>query len=383
MTRDSAVAAARHLDFASYGPPSAESVAAAQRALSAAAEGRDARSWHAATDDAAAAAARLLAVPADAVALFPSTSHALFSVAFGLAGGRMLVSPGESPANPDPWWRAQEAGILQVASLPTDGRGLLTPVIPQRVADALQPATTAVSVSAVDFRTGRRTDLAGIRAVIGDRLLIVDAIQAFGVVEADWSAADVVIAGGQKWLRAGWGVALAAYSPRALERIAPRLGGWAGVVDPSVYDGRPHPPAAGARRFAATMDSPVAAASLAASLVAVEAQGIDRIEQDVADRTDLLSALLRDGGAELVSPVASADRAGIVVARWTDAADRHDRLTRAGIATTLHEPDRIRFSVHAHTPEELLVEAAELAGENPCPSPGTPRPTVGNPPTRT
>lgn len=50
--------------------------------------------------------------------------------------------------------------------------------------------------------------------------------------------------------------------------------------------------------------------------------------------------------------------------------------------TAVHGPDRVRFSVHAHTPEELLVEAAEPAGKNPRPSPGTPRPTVGNPPTR-
>ncbi len=40
-------------------------------------------------------------------------------------------------------------------------------------------------VSLVDFRTGYRADLAALRDVIGDRLLIVDAIQGFGAVDAD------------------------------------------------------------------------------------------------------------------------------------------------------------------------------------------------------
>ena len=83
-------------------------------------------------------------------------------------------------------------------------------------------------VSLVDFRTGYRADLGALRDVIGDRLLIVDAIQGFGVVDADWSAADVVCGNGYKWLRAGRGTGFAWFGERALERIAPVLSGFAG-----------------------------------------------------------------------------------------------------------------------------------------------------------
>ena len=48
-------------------------------------------------------------------------------------------------------------------------------------------------MSLVDSRTGYLCDIEGIRQVIGDRLLIVDAIQGFGVVDAPWEAADVVL----------------------------------------------------------------------------------------------------------------------------------------------------------------------------------------------
>src|SRR5690606_39818616 len=56
---------------------------------------------------------------------------------------------------------------------------------PDRVAAALTPETSVVSVSAVDFRTGYRADLAALREVAGDRLLVVDGIQGFGVVDED------------------------------------------------------------------------------------------------------------------------------------------------------------------------------------------------------
>ena len=56
-------------------------------------------------------------------------------------------------------------------------------VTPERVAEALTPEITTVSVSAVDFRTGYRADLAALRDAVGDRLLVVDGIQGFGVVD--------------------------------------------------------------------------------------------------------------------------------------------------------------------------------------------------------
>jgi len=49
-------------------------------------------------------------------------------------------------------------------------------VTPGNIRDQLTASVEAVAVSLVDFRTGYLVDLEGIRQVIGDRLLIVDAI---------------------------------------------------------------------------------------------------------------------------------------------------------------------------------------------------------------
>ena len=101
-------------------------------------------------------------------------------------------------------------------------------------------------MSLVDSRTGYLCDIEGIRQVIGDRLLIVDAIQGFGVVDAPWEVADVVLSGGQKWCRAGWGTGFMALSARPLERLTPVFSGFTGTEEGEPWDEVP-PPAPDAR----------------------------------------------------------------------------------------------------------------------------------------
>ncbi len=349
-----------HLDFARFGPPSRSVCQAASDFWRAAAT---ADVDEVAEDIAAREQVmRLLAMPAADIALVPSTSLGLFHVAFALTGAEVLVSRGEFPANLYPWWRAEELGILRVRDLPGDR--LTSPVTPERVAAALTPATTAVAVSAVDFRTGWRADLAGLREVIGDRLLIVDAIQAAGAVDLPFAHADVVIAGGQKWLRAGWGTGFVAVSPRALAAMAPRLSGWTGVERVAAYDGERHPVLGGAKHLGLTNGSPAAARMLASALELIGDVGVPALERRISKGVETLIAELDAAGIDVVSPRLPADRAGIVVARCPDAsaAGRRSRLAAHGITVTVHGEDRLRFSVHATTDVDDLRRVAELVG---------------------
>lgn len=345
-----------YLDFARFAPPSHPAAEAAATWWQ--------RSMHADGIDEAAASARARAAvaavtgfAAENVALAPSTSHGMLQVAFAVDGGDVAIAPGEFPAHLYPWWRAEELGLLRVRPLPGE---LLDPVTPQRVAAALTPGTTAVAVSAVDFRTGWRADLAGIRAVIGERLLIVDGIQGIGAVDLPWHHADALVAGGQKWLRAGWGTGFVALSARGAERLRPRLAGWTGVSEARIYDGMRHPLAPDATAFTATNGSPVSAHVLAAALELIAEAGVPEIAGRIAERTAELDTLLRGRGFDVVSPLDPLDRAGIVVARIGDAPARVDGLAAAGVRVTAHGADRVRFSVHATTTSDDLVRAAAL-----------------------
>jgi selenocysteine lyase/cysteine desulfurase len=179
----------------------------------------------------------------------------------------------------------------------------------------------------------------------------VDAIQGFGVADLPWQAADVLVTGGQKWLRASWSTGFAALSDRALERLEPTLSGWTGVTDVADFDGTEHPVAPGAARWSVTNLSPVAAAAFAAALELVEAATVPAIEAQIALRVDQLIDTVRRCGGEVVSPTAPAHRAGIVSFRLpgTDPAAVARALHAHDVTPSVRAPT-IRLSAHASTP---------------------------------
>ena len=184
-----------YLDYARFGPlatPAAEEAFALTQVLERARFGsvdvfaeQDAR--------VRGAASALTGFPVDRIVFQPNTTQGIMHAMFGLTGS-VLLSPGEFPSLPIAAVRAQEAlHSVQPVWLETD-HGKVTP---GQIREQLETNVAAVAVSLVDSRSGYLCDIEGIRQVIGDRLLIVDAIQGFGVVDAPWAAADVVLTGGQ------------------------------------------------------------------------------------------------------------------------------------------------------------------------------------------
>ncbi|MEV6117466.1 aminotransferase class V-fold PLP-dependent enzyme [Streptomyces sp. NPDC052109] len=350
-----------YLDFARFGPPSREALVATARAME-----ESARSDHTTVDGlmraegaARDAAARLAGTDATHTVLLPNASTGLFHAALGIPEGVVLAPRTDFPANHYPWRRTARLGRATPRWLdPAQGGG----VTPDLVRAALTDDVVAVSVSAVDFRTGFRTDLAALREAIGpDRLLIVDAIQAFGIAEMPWDTADVLVAGGQKWLRAGWATGFATLSDRALESLEPVLTGWTGVEDPGLFDGTEHPPAPGAGRWSLTNLSPVTAAAFAAALDLVRRYTVASIEASIATRIAELAEVVRECGGHVLSPTDPTRSAGILAFRMPDQdpALVAKSLNSEGVTATARA-DSLRLSPHASTPPEAseLVAAA-------------------------
>lgn len=338
--------AAGYLDFARVGPPSRAVVEESAALLGGLAAAGMSTVDELMTQDTRArrAVARLCGAADDRVVLVPHTSQGLFQAAFSVPPGEVLVSAGEFPANTYPWVRAEQAGRLTVRWLRAP-RGRVTP---EAVAAALTAGTTVVSVSAVDFRTGYRADLAALRAVVGDRLLVVDGIQGVGVVDEPWEVADVLVCGGQKWLRSGWGTGFAVLSDRALDRMDPLLSGWTGVRDPAVFDDEIHELAPGAQAWSVSNLSPVNAGALARALELVEQIGPAVISRRISDRVAELDEVLRSAGAEIVS--ATDRRAGILSFRLPGRSTEEvaAALADAEVVATVR-PDQVRLSPHAST----------------------------------
>lgn len=294
-------------------------------------------------------AARLVGRREDQVVSQTATTPGLLHTAFGLTGG-VLVSADEYPSLPLALASAASAtgGRVQPVVIES-GAGWMTPsLIQERLTDDV----TAVAVSLVDWRTGYLADLAGIREVIGDRLLILDAIQGFGVVDAPYEIADVVATGGQKWLHAGWGTGFTAFSDRALNRLRPALSGPHGTTGWPVDVPAVRPGAAG---YQMTRIDPIAQARLAVSLDRLTAVGVAAVQERVTERVERVFAIADEFGLEVESSRDRRERAGIVVLRPAEgrltalSAALHNHgvtaTTRLGVA---------RVSVFASTTDETL-----------------------------
>lgn len=351
-----------YLDWAAFGPLSrgarAESQADAELLSAGRPSSIDLVSAHA--QEARAAVAALVGGEAAEVTVQPSTTHGLMQAIYGLHGG-VIVSRSEFPSTTVAVTRAADVlGRIRPQWIdPDDGF-----VTADAVAEAIDDDTTALAVSLVDFRTGYRADLTALREAIGpDRLLIVDAIQGFGVVTADYAAADVVCGNGYKWLRAGRGTGFAWFGPRALERLDPVLSGFAGTDGGPVL-GEVPPPAPSAQAFTVSYPDMLAAARLAAALREVQDVGVDLIESELTARSGEVIRLAERYGIETITPQDAARRAGIVAL----APEQHEVgplaavLANHGIAVTVRG-GLIRVSPHAGTGTDSMVLLGDALAE--------------------
>jgi selenocysteine lyase/cysteine desulfurase len=300
--------------------------------------------------EAASLVAELLGAPADQVVLQPSTTLGLMHALYGLSGG-VVVSRGEFASLAVTAARAEAAmGTARVQWIEPPA-GFVTP---DAVRDALTDDTTAVAVSLVDFRTGYRADLSALRDVIGDRLLIVDAMQGFGAVPADYAAADVVCGNGFKWLRAGRGTGFAFYGPRAVERLAPVLSGFQGADGGLPVDVVP-PPSLSARAFRISGADPLAASRLASALREVVAVGVEAIGEELTARTADVIYLADRYEIPVLTPREPARRAGIVALAPAphETGSLAASLTNHGLTVTARA-GTVRVSPHVGTGADTL-----------------------------
>ncbi|WP_327675382.1 aminotransferase class V-fold PLP-dependent enzyme [Kitasatospora sp. NBC_00458] len=350
-----------YLDFARFGPVSAR----VTEVLARSAERLHREGWEildgldAQTATAARTAGDVLGCAPHEIAFVSSTSHGLFAAAHALgaaaprgtagpSGGTVLVSRSDFPGALYPWLRASGNGGLTVRQI--DG-----PLTADTVRAHLDDRVRAVSVCAVDAATGTRAPVAAIKEAIGPhRVLVVDAIQALGAVEFAADAADVLAAGGQKWLRAGWGAAVLMVRDRVSGQLAPGLGGWSGVVDPIEAPGHPCPARPGAVAHTVTNPDGPAVAALGAALALARDVGIGRINALIAEALDGLLGAARAAGAETHGGERGVGEtpgvSGIARLRLpgTDPAAVHRVLAEAGVSTTLRG-GWIRLSPHAST----------------------------------
>ncbi len=352
-----------YLNFASVGPPSRSARVAAGDLLDEVALGDRAATQIIGPvyQKARREIADALGVEDGMATSVPSTSAGIMQIAFGLigSGGNVVVPASEFPANRYPWLRAESVGGPEVRAVEiADGR-----VDPDALADAIDGDTRLVAVSLVDYMTGFRVDVDALAEAAGDALVLVDGIQGLGAVKADLGSADIFVAGGQKWLRAGFSAGVMAVSPRVFDRLEPTLTGWWSVEDGYAFEAPPpHAALATADRFLEGSPNLLGAVAAAAALGVVDGGGIDEVEAAVLKRSGAVLDLVRSLDAEVIAPWRSdRERAGIVTFRLPGlpATEAVDSLASAGFVVS-ERNGWIRVSPHATTPMRV-IEAFGMA----------------------
>jgi cysteine desulfurase / selenocysteine lyase len=247
------------------------------------------------------------AASVDEITNVQSTSLALNLVAQALhwqPGQNIVVCNVEFPSNVYPWLRLQEQYGVQVRLVPPDNGGLTV----NALAHAVDANTRLVAVSAVQFLTGHRTNLAAIGVFCADRnlLYVVDAIQAAGHMPIDVQAMQigVLASGGQKSLMGPPGLGFL-YTRRDLaEQMRPTIVTSNSTEDYMHWLKYNLTPMPGAARFNMGTPNLGGIVGLLESVTMLRELGIASINSYVTALADYTIDRLNAEGYEVITPAA-------------------------------------------------------------------------------
>ncbi len=304
---------------------------------------------------------RLINAPSvDDIALLKNTSEALSFVASGLtwaAGDQIVISDEEFPSNRIVWeaLSAQGVELVQVSIAGSDPEAALL--------EACGPRTRLMAISAVQYASGMRLDLARLGQGCKDRgvLFCIDAIQQLGALPFDVQAydCDFAMADGHKWLLAPEGLALFYCRAELRPQLKLTEYGWHMVEHMGDYNRSDWQPAQSARRFECGSPNMLAVMALEASLSLFEEVGMAQVSELIGQRIEWLrEGLAAIPGVKLHSPQDPARRSGILC--FSIAGKDHkavwEQLMSQRVICIPRGPG-LRFSPHFYTERAVIDEA--------------------------
>jgi kynureninase len=325
----------------------------------------NAHDWWDAPRRVGARVAQLVGAHSDEVLVADSTSANLFKVLVAAARMRpgrntMVIEPGSFPAD------------LYVAESVSELLGLgLVRVEPRSVGAVLDDDVAVVSLSQVDYRTGRAHDMAGITRAVHDAgaLSVWDLSHSAGALPVDLGGCDVDLAVGctYKYLNGGPGApAYVMVARRHQEAVRSPLTGWTGHARPFAMEGT-YDPAPGIDRMRNGTPPLLSLLALEAALTAFDGVSMSDVRAKSLSLTsfflDLADEVLVPLGFEPVTPRAPDERGSQVSLRHGSAYGVVQALLARGVIGDYREPDLVRlgFAPLYVRHVDVVVAVAEIA----------------------
>ena len=324
--------------------------------------------WWEALGDLRARYGRIVNARPGEVALAPSISVALSTVAESLdykRRPRVVITSLDFPTVAYQWLAKAPRGVELVVVESPDK--ISVPV--EAIARAVDDRTALVATSHVYFTSGAIQDIKRVAEVAHARgaLCLIDAYQSVGQIPVDVHDAgvDALVAGGLKWLLGGPGIVFLYMQQALARRLEPGIAGWFGQREQFSFDPRALTFHDDTRRF--ELGTPPLAAVYAqlGGLEYIEEIGVPAIREATAALTEDLIATARAAG---FTPKVAAEperRSAIVMIPMPDAAASVRHLAAGGVIAD-SRPGHVRFSPFFYNVQDDHVRATERLATQPA-----------------
>ncbi|MGR3482358.1 kynureninase [Salipiger marinus] len=238
---------------------------------------------------------------------------------------------------------------------------------PLALEEAITEEVAVLLVTEVDYRTGRRHDMAALTRKahrMGARM-VWDLAHSAGAlpVEVAAGAADFAVGCTYKYLNAGPGAPAFIYvAPRHADLAEPALSGWLGHEAPFAFD-QSYRPGAGIERMRVGTPPVMQMAALEAALDVWDRVNMADLRRRSLDLTTLMMDLVEDQcpGLSLATPREEEARGSQVSFRFEHGYAAMQALIDQGVVGDFRAPDIMRFGVTPlYIGEEEIHEAVEI-----------------------
>jgi kynureninase len=287
--------------------------------------------------------APLIGAPSGSVIAGDTTTVSLFKVASGARALRpdrsvILTDSGNFPTD-----------LYALGSVAGAGGAELRVVAPEEVVDAIGREVAVVCLTHVDYRTGRRHDMASLTDLAhrAGALMVWDLAHSAGAMDLEVSGADMAVGCGYKYLNGGPGAPAFAYvNPVHHRSFVNPIAGWWGHADPFAME-TSFEPAEGIRRLAIGTQPIISLAALDAALDVFD--GVDpsalRAKSELLVDGFIRLADERLDGFEVVTPREPSARGSHVSLAHTQAAGIMAALIARGVIGDVRPPNLLRFGL--------------------------------------
>jgi kynureninase len=324
--------------------------------------------WWQALGDLRARYARIVNADPSEVALAPSISAALSTLAESIDYSRrpkVVITSLDFPTVAYQWLAKAGRGIEVVVVESPDK--VTVPV--DAIARAVDERTALVVTSHVYFTTGAIQDIGAVAAAAHAKgaLCVVDAYQSVGQLPVDVKAmgVDALLAGGLKWLLGGPGIVFLYVRADVTPRLQPTITGWFSQREQFSFDPRDVAFHDDARRFELGTPSLAAVYAQLGGLEYIEEIGIPAIRSATSALTEDLIARARDAGFKPKVAAQVRDRSAIVMIPMPDPAASVSHLAAGGVIVD-SRPGHVRFSPFFYNVQEDNVRATERLASQPA-----------------